>query len=396
MKTLILTLTIVLSGYCSYSQSQIVTTGNNVINTSSPYVADVIIGSDASGGTRHDASIMWWSNSSASRISNSNDIFYYSVWNTASPNIALGATLGANSYFLGKVGIGTPSPGNLLDVNGVASFGNLSSTGTQLLVRGGTSGSSMLTLLRSGTAPAQFSFGLAGGGLSVRDDNNSAIVANLFATPTTNSFYIGQMGTVMSDATTRNSLISATTVSSSLGSNLSAGSLTIQSGLGTGTGTPGDIFFSTGNRAATGTTAQSSAVRITIKADSGFVGIGTTRPREALSVNGNICSKQVKVEIINWPDYVFTAKYKIASLSQVKRYIDKNQHLPEMPSEKEVARNGVNLGEIAKVQTKKIEELTLYLIEKDKQVAEQREQNKRQDKRITALEKALSKLTSSK
>jgi len=103
-------------------------------------------------------------------------------------------------------------------------------------------------------------------------------------------------------------------------------------------------------------------------AANGYVGIGTPTPKEALSVNGNIRSKQVKVETANWPDYVFKKEYSLPSLSEVKTYIDQNQHLPEMPSEAEVAKNGINLGEMVKLQTKKIEELTLYLIEKDKQL----------------------------
>jgi hypothetical protein len=105
---------------------------------------------------------------------------------------------------------------------------------------------------------------------------------------------------------------------------------------------------------------------------SGYVGIGTTIPKEALSVNGNIRSKEIKVETANWPDYVFKPQYVLPSLLEVKKYIDQNHHLPEIPSEAEVIKNGVNLGEMVKLQTKKIEELTLYLIEKDKQVSEQR------------------------
>jgi hypothetical protein len=88
---------------------------------------------------------------------------------------------------------------------------------------------------------------------------------------------------------------------------------------------------------------------------SGNVGIGTTTPHETLSVNGNIRSKQVKVESINWPDYVFKSNYVLPSLSEVKSYIDKYQHLPDMPSEAEVAKDGLNLGEINKLLTKKVE-----------------------------------------
>jgi hypothetical protein len=107
----------------------------------------------------------------------------------------------------------------------------------------------------------------------------------------------------------------------------------------------------------------------------GYVGIGTNTPREALSVNGNIRSKSIKVELANWPDYVFKKDYPLPSLADVKAYIDENQHLPDMPSEAEIAKDGLNLGEMNKLLLKKVEELTLYLIEKDKEVKAQSQNN---------------------
>jgi hypothetical protein len=63
----------------------------------------------------------------------------------------------------------------------------------------------------------------------------------------------------------------------------------------------------------------------------------------------------------NWPDYLFKKNYKLPSLLAVKDYIDKNQHLPDMTFEQEVAKDGINLGEMNKLLTKKVEELTLFL-----------------------------------
>jgi len=105
----------------------------------------------------------------------------------------------------------------------------------------------------------------------------------------------------------------------------------------------------------------------------GYVGIGTSIPQEALSVNGTIRSKQVKVEITNWPDYVFRKDYRLMPLALVKSYIDQNQHLPGLPTDKEVEKKGLDVGEMNKLLTKKVEELTLYLIEKDKELKEQKE-----------------------
>jgi hypothetical protein len=140
--------------------------------------------------------------------------------------------------------------------------------------------------------------------------------------------------------------------------------------------------------------ASAGVSRLVINS-SGYVGIGTTTPREVLSVNGNIRSKEIKVETANWPDYVFKPQYVLPSLLEVKIYLDQNHHLPEMPSEQDVSKNGINLGEMVKIQTKKIEELTLYLIEKDKELTEQQKEIKElkeQHKEIDELKTQVAKL----
>jgi hypothetical protein len=104
----------------------------------------------------------------------------------------------------------------------------------------------------------------------------------------------------------------------------------------------------------------SEKMRIT---GTGNVGIGTTNPDAKLSVNGTVHAREVRVNLNGWPDYVFHENYILPSLNEVKRYIENNHHLPEMPSASQVANDGLNLGEINKVLTKKVEELTLYLID---------------------------------
>ncbi|EFK58567.1 hypothetical protein ACFU8T_13375 [Sphingobacterium spiritivorum] len=100
----------------------------------------------------------------------------------------------------------------------------------------------------------------------------------------------------------------------------------------------------------------------------GNVGIGTEDPTERLSVNGNIRAKEIKVETNNWPDYIFEEEYKLKSLSEVETFIKTNKHLPDVPSAREIEEEGLSLGEMNKLMMKKIEELTLYLIEKDKEI----------------------------
>lgn len=95
----------------------------------------------------------------------------------------------------------------------------------------------------------------------------------------------------------------------------------------------------------------------------GFVGIGTPKPKEKLSVNGKIRAHEIKVEIANWPDYVFADSYTLRPLKEVKQFIDQHGHLPEVPGAAEVEENGLAVGEINTLLMKKVEELTLYIIE---------------------------------
>lgn len=108
-------------------------------------------------------------------------------------------------------------------------------------------------------------------------------------------------------------------------------------------------------------------VLMTLKTD-GNVGIGTHLPKEKLSVNGKIRAQEVKVEVENWPDYVFEEGYNVGTLEGLESYIKANKHLPDVPSAKEVEANGVDLGEMNKLLLKKIEELTLHLIEQGKEI----------------------------
>lgn len=101
------------------------------------------------------------------------------------------------------------------------------------------------------------------------------------------------------------------------------------------------------------------------------VGIGITNPSEKLSVNGNIRAKEVKIEMANWPDYVFAKDYKLSSLQETEKHIKDKGNLPGIPSAEEVKVSGVELGEMNKKLLQKIEELTLHLIVQDKRLSKQ-------------------------
>ncbi|MDQ0638317.1 hypothetical protein QF042_001882 [Pedobacter sp. W3I1] len=131
------------------------------------------------------------------------------------------------------------------------------------------------------------------------------------------------------------------------------------------------LSWDTGIILEPGSSYQNSYVDIKgggLRVSSGNVGIGILNPNEKLAVNGIIRAREVKVEATNWPDYVFEEGYKVGKLEALESYIKVNKHLPEIPSAKEIEANGVELGEMNKLLLKKIEELTLHLIEVNKKV----------------------------
>jgi hypothetical protein len=118
----------------------------------------------------------------------------------------------------------------------------------------------------------------------------------------------------------------------------------------------------------------------------GNVGIGTDIPDAKLSVNGKIHAKEVKVDLTGWPDYVFKKEYKLPTLTEVEKHIKKEGHLKDIPSEKEALKNGIHLGKMNAKLLQKIEELTLYTIQQQKAIEEEKKKNNAFEKRISRLE----------
>ena len=86
--------------------------------------------------------------------------------------------------------------------------------------------------------------------------------------------------------------------------------------------------------------------------------------------NGLLQAKEVKVTLTGWPDYVFDEGYKLMSLGETEQYIKKNGHLPGVPSAQKVEAEGLSLGEMNARLMQKVEELTLHMIELQKQIDE--------------------------
>jgi len=119
------------------------------------------------------------------------------------------------------------------------------------------------------------------------------------------------------------------------------------------------------------TSASNFPIRMTIL-NNGNVGIGTTNTRGyKLAVHGKILAEELKIRTYaNWPDYVFEKNYNLKSLAELEKEIKELGHLPNIPSAKEVKENGIEVGEMNAKLLEKVEELTLYSIQQQKEIEE--------------------------
>jgi hypothetical protein len=126
----------------------------------------------------------------------------------------------------------------------------------------------------------------------------------------------------------------------------------------------------------------------------GNVGIGTSIPDQALTVNGIVHAEEVIIEpSVPAPDYVFEQDYSLTPLDEVKAYITQHKHLPEVPSAKEMEKDGVKVGEMEMMLLKKVEELTLYAIEANQQLRAMRENHKKLEALVEEQKSQIEKLT---
>jgi len=126
----------------------------------------------------------------------------------------------------------------------------------------------------------------------------------------------------------------------------------------------------------------------------GRVGIGVTAAADFKAgikfqveggayVHGRVRANEVEIALdatFTWPDYVFGNGYKLASLYDVENFINLNKHLPDVPSQAEITSDGIKVGEMNATLLKKVEELTLYMINLQKE-------NDALKVRVSALEK---------
>lgn len=135
--------------------------------------------------------------------------------------------------------------------------------------------------------------------------------------------------------------------------------------LGLGT-LPGDYYLKVNGKAyfsGSLTLYQGLTMGGTLKVGDGF----------SCDAQGNMKVKHLKVTLTDWPDYVFSKDRRLMTLGELEAYIDRNGHLPGIPSATEVERDGADLGEMNKLLMEKVEELTLYILDLQKQIDELKE-----------------------
>ena len=149
---------------------------------------------------------------------------------------------------------------------------------------------------------------------------------------------------------------------------------------------PGDVGLLTLSSPLTPNTGAQT--RFTVRAN-GNVGIGVRNPAERLDVDGAIHAREIKVNVDNWPDYVFDSCYSVISIDSLENFICTNQHLPDIPSSNDMKSTGLQLASMTTKVIKKIEELSLYIISQNKEILEMKESIKYQQREIERLKKQL-------
>lgn len=267
---------------------------------------------------------------------------------------------------LGDVGIGTTTPNHRLHVNGGDLFLQSSAGSFRLGYDGGD----------------QWKFSTTGGGQDLLWSTSTDGVSSAYKHYFAQNGNVG-IGTGSTSPTTR--LQVSTNLSEVLRLN---GANPYISFYDNTDGYKGYLWYNGTDMTLGSSTAAirfaAGGYRMSINTD-GRVSIGSSNSPATgylLSVDGKVICEEARVQISGaWPDYVFDKKYKLLSIEDVEKHIQLKGHLPNIPAAAVVEKDGLDLGDMNKRLLEKVEELTLYIIELNKE-------NKALANRVTRLEKA--------
>jgi Head domain of trimeric autotransporter adhesin len=323
-----------------------------------------------------------------------------SYLNTASGNgsTALGyftTASGSSSFAVGSQSYASGEQSTAMGssvASGLASFavGNSTASATTASAFGGSVASGYGATSFGVQTKALGSFSIAGGYQSESQGDNSVAFGFLSIAQGFKSTAIGLNLTSKSYAETSLGLFNTPYTATAQATNDWVGS---------------DRLFNIGN--GTSNTARSDAFTIL---KNGNTGIGFSSPTEKLDVNGNIYTNgkiligQLNTAAVtpyalavngsaiftkatvklnaNWPDFVFEKNYKLPTLAEVEAYVAKYKHLKDVPSADEVKEKGIDLGDNQTILLKKVEELTLYMIELNKKVEALAKENEELKKKV--------------
>ncbi len=134
-------------------------------------------------------------------------------------------------------------------------------------------------------------------------------------------------------------------------------------------------------------TDTTSALKLEVEGNSSKALIieaaGTTQFQ--INGNGKAYAREVEVTLNPFPDYVFEKDYQLMPLDQLKIFIEKNKHLPNVRTGKDIDQNGIGLGDLSHKQMEKIEELTLYILQMNERLNKLEEENKKLKAEISKI-----------
>jgi hypothetical protein len=325
------------------------------------------------------------------------------------------------NYFGSKVGIGIENPAAQLHVNGSGIISSELTLGTALkLSPGTTNGVANPFIIKNEQLGSRFEFwtkydesATGGGGASEATESlsfiiktggqieaqsalfNIAMTAGSVTGTSKVTTPLGMIQQLTSIQIQTGTLAASTSVSSPLGAIQQINSSLVQTTscvtnnfkLATSPGNnwvlksdaTGNASWADPSTLFSGANLWQSNTNSTIFTAAPAVGIGTNNTGDyKLAVNGVIGCKELKVEISSaiwsWPDFVFKPDYNLPSLTDIESFIDQNGHLPGVPSAEYVKRNGISVGEMQATLLQKIEELTLLMIEQQKQITKQQKE----------------------